>query len=278
MLSLYKQTSLFCSEIITKSYSTSFYFAVKMLSPKLRPQIHAIYGFVRLADEIVDTFTNSPQELLLDRFIEDYKMALDLKISLNPILHSFQEVVHHYALYELVDDFLYSMRLDLTKTDYMTREEYERYIYGSADVVGLMCLRIFVEGNENDYEKIKKPAMKLGSAFQKVNFLRDIRQDFETLGRSYFPNVNLNQITDLEKREIIIEIKQDFKDALVGVKRLPTSARFGVLTAYKYYLSLLEKIEKTDPSQLLNTRIRVGDSQKMVILAKSYVRHHLNIL
>lgn len=278
MSKLFSQTSLLCSEIITQSYSTSFSSAVKMLAPELRPQIHAIYGFVRLADEIVDTFLDKPQEILLDKFIEDYKMALDLKISLNPILHAFQEVVHQYAIYELVDDFLYSMRLDLTKKEYMTREEYERYIYGSADVVGLMCLKVFVEGDEAKYEELKKPAMKLGSAFQKVNFLRDIRQDFESLGRSYFPNVNLNQITDVEKREIIDEIKQDFNDAMVGIKKLPTSARFGVLTAYKYYLSLLEKIEKTEPQKLLQARIRVADTQKMVILAKSYVRHHFNIL
>jgi phytoene/squalene synthetase len=278
MSKLFSQTSLLCSEIITQSYSTSFSSAVKMLAPELRPQIHAIYGFVRLADEIVDTFLDKPQEILLDKFIEDYKMALDLKISLNPILHAFQEVVHQYHIYELVDDFLFSMRLDLTKKDYMTREEYERYIYGSADVVGLMCLKVFVEGDENKYEELKKPAMKLGSAFQKVNFLRDIRQDFESLGRSYFPNVNLNQITKVEKQEIIDEIKQDFKDAMVGIKKLPASARFGVLTAYKYYLSLLEKIEKTEPQKLLQARIRVADSQKLVILAKSYVRHQLNIL
>lgn len=278
MKSLFDQSSLDCCKKVTTNYSTSFSLAIKMLSPKIQNDIYAIYGFVRLADEIVDTFEGYNQEKLLTEFELDYYKALEDKISLNPILNSFQEVVLRNNIQDLVLPFLKSMRMDLHKTIYATQKEYEDYIYGSADVVGLMCLKVFVEGDEKKYEDLKYYAMKLGSAFQKVNFLRDMNHDFNTLGRTYFPGLNFKNLTLEDKYKIIQEIEFDFQEALIGIKLLPTNARFGVFTAYKYYKNLLLKIKKTHYTELLKKRIRINNLSKIVIMGKSYVRYQLNLL
>ena len=278
MKSLFDQSSLDCCKKITINYSTSFSLAIKMLSPKIQDDIYAIYGFVRLADEIVDTFEDYNQEKLLTEFELDYYKALDDKISLNPILNSFQEVVLRNNIQELVLPFLKSMRMDLHKTKYSTQKEYEEYIYGSADVVGLMCLKVFVAGNQKQYDDLKYYAMKLGSAFQKVNFLRDMNHDFNTLGRTYFPGLNFKNLTLEDKTKIISEIEFDFQEALKGVKLLPNNARFGVFTAFKYYKNLLLKIKKTHYTELLKKRIRINNFSKIIIMSKSYVRYHLNLL
>jgi phytoene/squalene synthetase len=278
MKSLYDKSGLDCCKKITTNYSTSFSLAIKMLSPEIQNDIYAIYGFVRLADEIVDTFEGYNQEKLLNDFETEYYKALEDKISLNPVLNAFQEVVLRNNIQDLVLPFLKSMRMDLHKTKYATQKEYEDYIYGSADVVGLMCLKVFVSGDENEYEKLKYSAMKLGSAFQKVNFLRDLNHDFNTLGRTYFPGLNFKNLSLDDKTKIIQEIELDFEEALVGVKLLPKSARFGVFTAYKYYINLLYKIKKTHYTELLKKRIRIDNFSKMWIMSKSYVRYQLNML
>jgi phytoene/squalene synthetase len=278
MKSLFDKSSLDCSKKITKNYSTSFSLAIKLLSSKIQSDIYAIYGFVRCADEIVDTFSDFDQELLLTEFELEFHKAFDRKISLNPVLNAFQEVVHRYEMLDLVTPFLKSMRMDLNKKEYLTLEEYEEYIFGSADVVGLMCLMVFVNGDRNRYEELKASAMKLGSAFQKVNFLRDIKHDYETLGRVYFPNVNLISLTEEDKQKIIQEIENDFELAFEGIKKLPKEAKFGVYTAYKYYISLLSKIEKKQPQAILNERIRVNDLSKLFIIGKSYVKYQLNFM
>jgi phytoene/squalene synthetase len=277
MKSLFDKSSLDCSKRITKNYSTSFSLAIKMLSPKIQDDIYAIYGFVRCADEIVDSFEGYDQEELLSEFEIEFHKAYDRKISLNPILNAFQEVVHRFDMMDLVIPFLKSMRMDLHKTEYLTKSEYEEYIFGSADVVGLMCLLVFVEGDRDRYNELKNNAMKLGSAFQKVNFLRDLKHDCETLGRVYFPNIDVNNLSHDCKRKLVAEIEADFKDALIGIKMLPKSAKFGVYTAYKYYRSLLKKIAKTEPEEILNKRIRVDDFSKLFIVSKSYVRYQLNM-
>ena len=278
MKSIFDSSSYECSKLITERYSTSFSSSVRMLEPSLRDPIYAIYGFVRYADEIVDTFHEYNQEELINEFEQNYFKALDRKISLNPILNAFQEVVHQYDLFDLVTPFMKSMKMDLDKSNYLTQKEYEEYIYGSADVVGLMCLKIFVKGDEKEYHRLKESAQKLGSAFQKVNFLRDLRDDIETLGRFYFPGINLKELNQNQKEQIIEEIEHDFANAYIGIKQLPDGARFGVLAAYKFYLGLLKKLKKTHASDILSTRIRVSDSGKMFILGKSYIRHQLNIL
>jgi len=277
MKQLFDQSSLDCSKKITKNYSTSFSLAIKMLSPKIQDDIYAIYGFVRCADEIVDSFEGYNQEELLSEFESEFQKAYARKISLNPILNSFQEVVHRYDMMDLVLPFLKSMRMDLYKTAYLTKSEYEEYIFGSADVVGLMCLLVFVGGDRKRYNELKNNAMKLGSAFQKVNFLRDLKHDCETLGRVYFPNIDVNNLSHDCKIKLVAEIEADFKEALIGIKMLPKSAKFGVYTAYKYYRSLLNKIAKTHHEQLLNKRIRVGDFNKLFIVSKSYVRYQFNM-
>ena len=277
MKELFDKSSLDCSKKITQNYSTSFSLAIKMLSPKIQDEIYAIYGFVRCADEIVDTFEGYNQEELLDEFEVDFQKAYTRKISLNPVLNAFQDVVHRYDMMDLVLPFLKSMRMDLYKTDYQTKEEYEEYIYGSADVVGLMCLLVFVEGDRKRYNELKYSAMKLGSAFQKVNFLRDLKHDCEALGRVYFPDVDVNTLSHDCKKKLVDEIEADFKEALIGIRMLPKSAKFGVYTAYKYYKSLLNKISKTQPEEILNKRIRVDDVSKLFIVGKSYVRYQLNL-
>lgn len=268
-----------CSRTITRSYSTSFSSAVKMLSPSIRQDIYNIYGFVRLADEIVDSFHDYNKKELLERFNYDLNLALEEKISLNPILNSFQHTVHKYNIEKsLIDAFMHSMRLDLHKVNYQSKEEYQEYIYGSADVVGLMCLKVFVNGDPVKFESLKGPAMKLGSAFQKVNFLRDLKADFEDLNRTYFPNTDLSQLNEQSKNEIIDEIEADFKEAFVGIINLPLEAKFGVYTAYVYYKKLLSKLKNTPSAEIKNSRIRVSDYQKFSLFAKCYFNYKLNFL
>ncbi|MBQ0786957.1 MAG: phytoene/squalene synthase family protein [Oceanihabitans sp.] len=276
MKALFDTSSLKCSKIVTNSYSTSFSLGIKLFAPSIRPSIYAIYGFVRYADEIVDSFEDYPQEDLFYDFVADYKKSLDRKISLNPIVNSFQEVAHKYHLQEYADAFLKRMEADLLVTDYTTKEAYENYIYGSADVVGLMCLRVFVNNDDKKFEALKASATRLGSAFQKVNFLRDIKEDTENLGRSYFPNLDSNSLNNSNKEEIIKDIEKDFQEAYKGIIQLPLESRLGVYIAYRYYLKLLKKLKKADPEKILSGRIRVSNPLKLVILTKSYIRYKLN--
>jgi phytoene synthase len=279
MKKLFDQVSESCSRIVTESYSTSFTLATKMLDSSIRQDIYNIYGFVRLADEIVDSFHNYDKKELLNLFEKDLKKSIEDKISLNPILNSFQKTIHSYQIdYELVDSFLNSMKLDLDKKKYLTKKEFDQYVYGSADVVGLMCLKVFVKGNKNQYNDLRPYAMSLGSAFQKVNFLRDLKADHDGLNRSYFPNLNIDEFDEPSKKIILDEIDKDFRHALKGIFKLPSSARFGVYTAYKYYLKLLNKLRKTHPLKIKSSRIRVPNYQKVNVLARSYVRYRLNIL
>jgi|TARA_B110000444_G_scaffold252999_1_gene283134 phytoene/squalene synthetase len=279
MKKLFDNVSEVCSKVVTESYSTSFSLATKMLSPSIRQDIYNIYGFVRFADEIVDSFHDYNKEELLNNFEKELTYALTNKISLNPILNSFQKTVNKYNIdTSLINAFLKSMRWDLDKNIYLNKSEFNEYIYGSADVVGLMCLKVFVVGNEKMYEDLKVPAMALGSAFQKVNFLRDLKADHEGLNRSYFPDLNIENFDEISKKKILIDIENDFSEALKGIFNLPKSARFGVYTAYKYYLKLLKKLKKTPPIKIKSTRIRVPNYQKMNVLARSYVRYRLNIL
>lgn len=279
MKALFDNVSNQCSKMVTQSYSTSFSSAVKMLAPSIRQDIYNIYGFVRLADEIVDSFHDYNKEELFSRFENELKNALQEKISLNPVLNSFQHTVEkHQIPEELIDAFMKSMKADLSKKVYKTKEEYEDYIYGSADVVGLMCLKVFVKGDHELYESLKNSAMRLGSAFQKVNFLRDLKADFEDLERTYFPNTDLRNLDENAKKEIIQEIEDDFEAGFEGIKKLPIEAKFGVYTAYIYYKKLLSKLKKTPSTEIKNTRIRVPDYQKISLLANCYVKYRLNLL
>lgn len=279
MQKLFNELADQCSRKVTRIYSTSFSMAVKMLSPKIQGDIHAVYGFVRLADEIVDTFLEYDKEILLNEFETNLWKSIDRKISLNPVLHSFQDVVHKYSIdIDLIKAFLKSMRADLHKLDYHTHEGYEDYIYGSADVVGLMCLKIFVNGNKTRFNELKTPAMKLGSAFQKVNFLRDIKDDSELLNRSYFPHLNGNELAEETKATIIQEIENDFAEAYEGIIRLPAEAKFGVYTAYVYYRRLLNKLKKTNTEQLKAKRVRISNPMKMFLLIRSFFSYKLNLL
>ena len=279
MKALFDKVSYGCSKLVTETYSTSFSLATKMLAPSIRPDIYNIYGFVRFSDEIVDAFFDYNREELFNTFENELETALNNRISLNPILNSFQHTYHKYGIpHNLVASFMKSMRMDLTKTTYKTTQEYKDYIYGSADVVGLMCLMVFVKGKKSEYERLKESAMSLGSAFQKVNFLRDLKSDFEELHRSYFPNTNLKELDEVSKTRIINEIKADFEKSFKGILQLPNEAKLGVYTAYKYYYKLLVKLEKTPSTQIKNTRIRVPDYQKFGLLAKSYVNFKLNLV
>ena len=268
-----------CSKNVTELYSTSFSMATRLLHRSIRQDIYNIYGFVRFADEIVDTFHDYPKEELLNRFEKELYLSIKQGISLNPILNSFQKTVNKYKIdISLIKSFLKSMRWDLEKKVYENNDDYKEYIYGSADVVGLMCLTVFVKGNQDDYSKLKISAMSLGSAFQKVNFLRDLNLDFEGLERTYFPGINVNQFDEDSKSKIILEIEKDFKHALAGIFKLPDEARFGVYTAYKYYSKLLKKLKKTPSLCIKKSRIRVPNYQKVAVLAKSYLSYRLNIL
>ena len=279
MKALFDQVSSQCSKLVTESYSTSFSLATRMLSSEIRQDIYNIYGFVRFADEIVDSFHSYDKPTLFSRFEEALNEALEEKISLNPILNSFQETVHRYAIdRSFIDAFMQSMRWDLSKKVYETPDEYRAYIYGSADVVGLMCLRVFVKGDDALFNQLKSSAMALGSAFQKVNFLRDLKADHDQLERTYFPNVDLTAFDEASKQAIIDEIDRDFKEGLAGIFQLPDAAKFGVYTAYKYYLRLLRKLKKTPSTQIKSKRIRVANYQKVDVLARSFIRYQFNVL
>jgi phytoene synthase len=279
MKSIFDTISFDCSRNVTKTYSTSFSAAVKMLAPNIRQDIYNIYGFVRFADEIVDTFHDFNKEELFEMFEKDLLSALENKISLNPILNSFQYTVHRYSIpMSMINAFMNSMRLDLHKSEYKTVDEYNEYIYGSADVVGLMCLKVFVNGNDTQFQELELSAMRLGSAFQKVNFLRDLKADFEDLNRTYFPNTDLSKLDEHSKNEIIAEIEADFAAGFEGILKLPLEAKFGVYTAFVYYKKLLSKLKKTPSTEIKNTRIRVADYQKIGLLAKCYVNYRLNLL
>ncbi len=246
--------------------------ATRMLDNSIRGHIYNIYGFVRFADEIVDTFHEFDKEVLFEKFYDELNYALNHRISLNPILNSFQYTYHKYDIpRDLVDAFMKSMQMDLSKKVYMTREEYKEYIYGSADVVGLMCLCVFVQGDKEQYNNLRESAMALGSAFQKVNFLRDLKADYETLERSYFPNTNLLELDEASKQQIIREIENDFAKGYEGIRKLPATSRFGVYTAYRYYRRLLEKLRNTPSLEIKNTRIRVPNYEKVGLLATSYL-------
>ncbi|MFC2110076.1 phytoene/squalene synthase family protein [Bacteroidota bacterium] len=276
MKALYDEISNESSKIITKNYSTSFSIAVRLLAPSIRQAIYNIYGFVRIADEIVDSFEGYPKEELLNRFEEEYFLSLQNGISTNPVVNAFTQTVVKYNIdKKLVNAFLKSMRADLTKQIYKSEEEVANYIYGSADVVGLMCLKVFVKGDEKSYEKLKEPAMKLGSAFQKVNFLRDMKQDYEELSRTYFPEINPDTLSNKDKKRIIKEIKLEFDEAYNGIKKLPKEARLGVFVAYRYYLKLLKKIENTPAKVLSEKRIRISNSLKTYLLFRSYIKFQL---
>jgi|TARA_B110000971_G_scaffold113874_1_gene116809 phytoene/squalene synthetase len=278
MKKLFDTVSQDCSRLVTNAYSTSFSLATKMLDASIRNHIYNIYGFVRFADEIVDSFHNHNKKYLLDNFEADLFTSIKDKISLNPILNSFQLTVNTFKIdHDLIKAFMKSMRLDLKKSTYKTQAEYEEYIYGSADVVGLMCLKVFVKGDEKKFNNLKKPAMALGSAFQKVNFLRDLKDDFQELERNYFPNVDFNNFNESSKLLIINEIETDFETSLTGILKLPKEARFGVYTAYKYYYKLLDILKKTPSINIQNTRIRVANYQKMIVFVRCYFRYKLNL-
>ncbi|HSJ67952.1 MAG TPA: phytoene/squalene synthase family protein [Anditalea sp.] len=267
---LFDQTALECSRLITKRYSTSFSLGIKALDVRYHMPIYGIYGFVRYADEIVDTFHDHDKKALLNHFREETKKAIESKISFNPVLHAFQLVVNQYDIeYSLIDAFLNSMEMDLEKTDY-SLQGYKEYIYGSAEVVGLMCLRVFCEGNVDEYNRLKDPACKLGSAFQKVNFLRDMKSDYEERGRTYFPGLNFKKFDNSDKVQIEADIERDFEDALEGIKQLPAGARVGVYLAYKYYQKLFLKIRHLSPETVATTRIRIPNARKFSLLVSTY--------
>ena len=279
MKKLFDTVSQDCSRLVTNAYSTSFSLATKMLDRSIRNHIYNIYGFVRFADEIVDSFHNHNKKYLLDNFEADLFLSIKDKISLNPILNSFQLTVNTFEIdHDLIKAFMKSMRLDLQKNTYKTQAEYEEYIYGSADVVGLMCLKVFVKGDQKKFDNLKKPAMALGSAFQKVNFLRDLKDDFQELERTYFPNVDFNNFNESSKLRIINEIKIDFETSLNGIFKLPKEARFGVYTAYKYYSKLLDILKRTSSINIQNTRIRVPNYQKMIVFVRCYLKYKLNLI
>lgn len=278
MMNLFHEVSQDCSRITTEKYSTSFSSAIRLLHKDLRTPICNIYGFVRFADEIVDTFHGYDKAMLFEEFKKATYDAIERGISLNPILHSFQMTVNQYKIdHALIDAFLYSMELDLGKHTY-DRAGYETYIYGSAEVVGLMCLYIFCEGNQAQYDALKPAAKSLGSAFQKVNFLRDVKADFEGLDRMYFPDCDFSNFTQADKLAIEQDIQKDFDEAYAGILNLPIKARFGVYVAYKYYLSLFKKIQRLEPAHILESRIRIPDYGKAFILAKAGIRSQLNIM
>ena len=279
MKALFDKISFDCSRNVTRTYSTSFSAAVKMLAPSIRQDIYNIYGFVRLADEIVDSFHDYDKEQLFALFENDLDNALRDGISLNPVLNAFQHTAVKYGIgRNLVNAFMTSMRLDLVKKDYHTFEEYNEYIYGSADVVGLMCLKVFTGNDNARYEALTQPAMRLGSAFQKINFLRDLKADTEDLERNYFPLLNLNEMTDATKHQIIVEIEADLAEGYKGILQLPAEAKFGVYTAYVYYKRLLKKLKNTPPLKIRSTRIRVADYEKLGLLAKCYLDYRFNII
>lgn len=277
-MNLYNQTCFDCSKIITHNYSTSFSLGIKAFSKELQYPIYAIYGFVRYADEIVDTFHDKDKSYLIAKFRADTVEAIDQKISLNPVLHAFQQVVNQYHItFDMIDAFLKSMEMDLDKTTY-TDASYQEYIYGSAEVVGLMCLKVFCKGDDQQYQDLLPQGRRLGAAFQKINFLRDIKSDFDERGRTYFPDVDFRNFTELDKKNIEKDIKADFDEALKGIKRLPAGARLGVYIAYVYYLQLFQKIKNTSACNVSKRRIRVSDTHKMLLMAQAVLKNKLNYI
>lgn len=278
MIELFHKVSEKCSRMVTENYSTSFSSAIRLLHKDLRTPIHNIYGFVRFADEIVDTFHEHDKTTLLNEFKTATYDAINRGISLNPILHSFQQTVNQYNIeISLIDSFFKSMESDLSKTTY-DKVEYKEYIYGSAEAVGLMCLYVFCQGNKEQYDDLKKEARALGAAFQKVNFLRDFKADANGLSRIYFPDCDFRNFTESQKEEIEVDINQDFQAAYRGILRLPAKAKFGVYVAYKYYYSLFKKIKRTKPERILNTRIRIPDYFKVLIILRAGLKNQLRLL
>ncbi len=278
MKKLFDDVSYACSKLTTKAYSTSFSLGIRFLGRKLHNPIYAIYGFVRFADEIVDSFHDYNKKDLLEEFRNETWIAIERKISINPILNSFQFVVNNYGItYDLIERFFESMESDLKETVH-SKASYDQYILGSAEVVGLMCLRVFTENNNELYEDLKPAAMKLGSAFQKVNFLRDINADYKVLGRTYFPGVNFERFSAYEKEQIQADIENDFVQALAGIKKLPPNARRGVYLAYFYYRKLFIKIKNTPAENVMQVRIRIPDYSKISLMFQSVLRHQFNML
>ncbi len=278
MKHLFDSVSIRCSRLTTKAYSTSFSLGISCLEKELRDPIYSIYGFVRFADEIVDTFHEYDKESLLQRFKDDTYLSIKEKISLNPILNSFQCTVHKFKIEkELIEQFLRSMQMDLNEKSYDS-QGLQEYILGSAEVVGLMCLRVFTKGDGEMYEHLKPYAMSLGAAFQKINFLRDLKADYIGMGRTYFPNLEIKHFDDNSKREIEASIEEDFNEGYKGITKLPRGARFGVYVAYVYYLALFKKIRNTPSEHVLNQRIRIRNRHKATLLAYSFVKHQLNLI
>lgn len=278
MKKLFDEVSYKCSKITTKTYSTSFSFGILALHKSIRKPVYNIYGFVRFADEIVDSFHDYDKSILFNKFKADAFLSIDDKISLNPILNSFQETVNAYSIdLSLINNFLDSMEMDLSKKSY-NKENYNDYIHGSAEVVGLMCLKVFLNGDEHLYNKLKPSAMSLGSAFQKINFLRDANVDYSLLGRSYFPDVQMNSFSQEDKLKIEKDIEKDFKDALVGIKMLPSSSRGGVYLSYLYYYHLFRKIKFLPSSRVLEERIRIPNIEKMFLMFKAIFKNELNLI
>ncbi|WP_460541807.1 phytoene/squalene synthase family protein [Echinicola sediminis] len=269
-MKLYHLTAQECSRLVTRRYSTSFSLGIRVMDEKLHMPIYGIYGFVRFADEIVDTFHDHDKNYLLEKFRKDTYESIERKISLNPILNAFQLVVHRYGItYDLIDAFLDSMAMDLDFSTY-NDDKYKEYIYGSAEVVGLMCLRVFCDGDDQEYERLKEPACKLGSAFQKVNFLRDMKSDFEERGRVYFPGVDYANFNQVTKREIEEDIEKDFEEAFKGIKELPVGAKMGVKIAYLYYQNLFRKIKRLNPETITLKRVRIPNIKKLSLLMGIY--------
>ncbi|HZJ78983.1 MAG TPA: phytoene/squalene synthase family protein [Dysgonamonadaceae bacterium] len=278
-MDLYNEISFTTSKLITKKYSTSFSIAVSRLPIEMRQAIYSIYGFVRLADEIVDTFHDADQEFLLDDFEKEYYKTLEQGISMNPVLQSFAITVTKYQLPdELVDSFLKSMRADLNKQVYKTNQELDAYIHGSANVVGLMCLLIFLDGDKQRYNELKESAMKLGSAFQKVNFLRDLKEDTKELNRLYFPDVDTDNFTEEVKDELIEDIENDFDEAEKGIRELPGKSKLAVYIAFVYYKKLLQNLKQTPADMIMKTRIRVPNGMKFILLGKAYMKYNLKMI
>jgi phytoene/squalene synthetase len=277
-MELFDLTTFKCSKLITEHYSTSFTLGIKTLHKRFHFPVYAIYGFVRYADEIVDTFHNHDKQSLLQRFKEETYRSIEEKISLNPVLHSFQLVVNQYKIEkELIEAFLKSMEMDLYIHTY-NDSRYKEYIYGSAEVVGLMCLRVFCEGDDNQYQKLKEPARRLGSAFQKVNFLRDIKADYTERGRVYFPGIDFNAFSAQSKSFIENDIQEDFDAAYQGILQLPAGAKLGVYLAYIYYLNLFKKIKNCSAETIAHQRIRIPDPKKFALLIGTYFRARFNYL
>ncbi|MHC1705054.1 MAG: phytoene/squalene synthase family protein [Tenuifilaceae bacterium] len=278
-MQLYFKTTYNISKLITKSYSTSFSMATSLFDKEMRDAIYSIYGFVRFADEIVDTFHDYDKDYLLNKFEKDYYDAIKQGISLNPVLQSFQQTVKKYGISDdHIQSFLTSMKNDLVKNNYINKKESENYIYGSADVVGLMCLKVFCNGDDNLYQELEYPARKLGSAFQKVNFLRDLKNDIEILDRRYFPEIQNERFDEVSKIKVIKDIENDFDAAFIGIKKLPKRSKLAVLIAYFYYKNLLEKIKRTSASRIIESRISISKTKKIYLLFKAMFMYKFRLI